>query len=191
MYTLNEQKLAQLDGFKEKKIANFLKSIEESKKADLPHFIHALGIPNVGKVAARDLAEKFGSIDGLAQATQEELLTVPEVGEVVAACIREYFQKNAALIVRLQAIGIDPVWKKTQGTGFFAGKKVALTGKISMPRSAAAELLRQRGATVADSVSKDVDIVIAGEDAGSKLIKAQKLGKKIIGDKEFSALINA
>ena len=128
LYTLNEQKLAQLDGFKEKKIANFLKSIEESKKADLPHFIHALGIP---------------------------------------------------------------VFVKNEGNGFFAGKKVVLTGKISMPRSKAAELLVAAGATVADGVSKDVDLVIAGEDAGSKLEKAMKLGKKIIGDKEFIELVNA
>ncbi len=191
LYTLNEQKLALLDGFKEKKIANFLKSIEESKKADLPHFIHALGIPNVGKVAARDLAEKFGSIAALRSATAEQLLEVSEVGEIVAQSILDYFEKHGELIDRFVSLGINPVFVKNEGNGFFAGKKVVLTGKISMPRSKAAELLVAAGATVADGVSKDVDLVIAGEDAGSKLEKAMKLGKKIIGDKEFIELVNA
>ncbi len=191
LYAITAEQLAQLDGFKAKKIQNFLSSVQKSKNADLPHFIHALAIPNVGKVAARDLAERFGSIDGLAMATQEELLAVPEVGEIVATCIREYFQKNVALIGQLQSLGIDPVWNKTEQDGFFAGKKVVLTGKISMTRGQATELLQQKGATVADSVSKDVDIVIAGEEAGSKLAKAQKLGKKIIGNNEFIKLLNA
>lgn len=113
------------------------------------------------------------------------------MGEIVATCIREYFQKNVALIGQLQSLGIDPVWNKTEQDGFFAGKKVVLTGKISMTRGQATELLQQKGATVADSVSKDVDIVIAGEEAGSKLAKAQKLGKKIIGNNEFIKLLNA
>ena len=185
LYTLTAEQLSTLEGFKEKKIQNFLASVQKSKSADLPHFIHALAIPNVGKVAARDLAERFGSISGLAAATQEELLAVPEVGEVVAASIREFFVGNAPLIEKLKVQGLDPVWKEKTGGGFFAGKKVVLTGKISMPRSQATALLIERGAVVADSVSRDVDIVIAGEDAGSKLQKAQSLGKTIINDAEF------
>lgn len=191
LYSLGEQDLEKLDGFKEKKIQKFLASVQKSKNADLPHFIHALGIPNVGKVAARDLAERFGSIDGLAAASQEELLAVPEVGEIVATCIREFFADNAPLIEKLKASGIDPKWQKPQTDGYFAGKRVVLTGKISMSRTQAADLLRAHGAVVADSVSKDTDIVIAGEDAGSKLEKAKKLNIKIIGDSEFIRLINA
>ncbi|MDE7395412.1 MAG: NAD-dependent DNA ligase LigA, partial [Clostridiales bacterium] len=91
LYTITAEQLAQLDGFKDRKIQNFLASVQKSKSADLAHFIHALAIGGVGKVAARDLAECFGSISGLAAATEEELLAVPEVGEVVAASIREYF----------------------------------------------------------------------------------------------------
>ena len=191
LYYVTAEQLASLEGFKAKKTDNFLASVQKSKSADLPHVLHALGIPNVGKVAARDLAERFGSLDGLAAATQEELLAVPEVGEIVANSIRAYFAENAPLIEKLRSVGICPVWQKTEADGYFAGKKVVLTGKISMPRNKAAELLRQKGAIVADTVSKDTDIVIAGEDAGSKLIKAQKLGKKIIGDIEFTQLINA
>ena len=165
--------------------------MEKSKNADLPHFINALGIPNVGKVAARDLAERFGNIDGLAAATCEELVAIPEIGEIVAASITEYFRSHGDLIAEFKKLGINPLFKKAEGDGYFAGKKVVLTGKISISRTEAAELLRRKGATVADTVSKDVDIVIAGEDAGGKLEKAKKLDKKIIGDKEFRELINA
>lgn len=191
LYLLTADELSKLDGFKEKKIANFLRSVEKSKNADLPHFINALGIPNVGKVAARDLAECFGNIDGLAAATCEELVAIPEIGEIVAASITEYFRSHGDLIAEFKKLGINPLFKKAEGDGYFAGKKVVLTGKISMSRTEAAELLRRKGATVADTVSKDVDIVIAGEDAGGKLEKAKKLDKKIIGDKEFRELINA
>ena len=191
LYYLTESDLSKLDGFKAKKIANFLNSVENSKNVDLPHFINALGIPNVGKVAARDLAEHFGSIDDLAAATTEELVSIPEIGEIVASSITDYFRTHSDLIAEFKKIGLNPKFEKATGEGYFAGKKVVLTGKISMSRNQAAELLRSKGATVADTVSKDVDIVIAGEDAGSKLEKAQKLNKKIIGDKEFRELINA
>ena len=191
IYELREEQLVSLDGFKQKKITNFLNSVEASKNADLPHFINALGIPNVGKVAARDLAEKFGSIDAIMSAEFDELVAIPEIGDIVAQSITGYFKRHSELIERFKRLGISPVYKADAGEGFFAGKKVVLTGKISMPRSAAAELLRKKGATVSDTVSKDVDIVIAGEDAGSKLEKALKLGKKIIDDKEFTELINA
>ncbi len=191
IYELREEQLVSLDGFKQKKITNFLNSVEASQNADLPHFINALGIPNVGKVAARDLAEKFGSIDAIMSAEFDELVAVPEIGDIVAQSITGYFKRHSELIERFKRLGISPVYKADAGEGFFAGKKVVLTGKISMPRSAAAELLRKKGATVSDTVSKDVDIVIAGEDAGSKLEKALRLGKKIIDDKEFTELINA
>lgn len=191
LYGLIPEQLAKLDGFKEKKISNFINSVEKSKKADLPHFINALGIPNVGKVAARALAEKFGSIAALMSARIDELTAVPEVGEIVAGSISDYFKKHVELMHDFKRIGIDPIFEKNEQDGFFAGKKVVLTGKISMSRSAASELLAKAGAIVADSVSKDVDLVIAGEDAGSKLEKAKNLGKKIIGDKEFIELINA
>ena len=193
LYELTAEQLLGLDGFKDKKTANFLASVEKSKSADLPHFINALGIPNIGKVAARDLAERFGSIDGIAAATTEELLGINEFGDVMAKSVVEFFARHGELIEKFKNIGINPQYSKPEVVtgGYFAGKKVVLTGRISMPRSAAAELLRSRGATVVDSVTKDVDIVIVGEDAGSKLDKAQKLGKKIIGDKEFSELINA
>ena len=113
------------------------------------------------------------------------------MGEIVSKSILDYFEKHVEMIDLFVSLGINPVFVKNEGNDFFAGKKVVLTGKISMPRSKAAELLVASGATVADGVSKDVDLVIAGEDAGSKLEKAKKLGKKIIGDKEFIELVNA
>ncbi|MDE6398611.1 MAG: NAD-dependent DNA ligase LigA, partial [Clostridiales bacterium] len=135
LYAITAEQLAALDGFKEKKITRFLAAVQKSKNADLPHFLHALGIPNVGKVAARDLAERFGSVDALALASPEDLIAMPEVGEVMANSIREYFRKNVALVWQLQALGIDPKWEKQDTSGYFAGKKVVLTGKISMPRN--------------------------------------------------------
>ncbi len=191
LYGLTKDDLSLLDGFKDKKISNFIDSVQKSKNADLPHFVNALGIPNVGKVAARVLAETFKSIDALMKASAEELTAVPEVGDIVAKSIVDYFSEHGGLIEKFKQIGINPVYEKANGNGYFAGKKVVLTGKISMSRTAAADLLRGMGATVSDTVSKDVDVVIAGEDAGSKLSKAIKLGKKIIDDKEFTRLINA
>ena len=116
LYDLTETDLTGLEGFREKKISKFLQSVQESKKADLPHFLNALGIPNVGKVAARDLAIRFGSISALAAASFDELLSVDEIGEVMANSILEYFSRHADVLARFQEIGIDPIYKKTEHT---------------------------------------------------------------------------
>lgn len=191
LYYLTAEDLEKLDGFKTKKIENFLKSVEKSKSVDLPHFINALGIPNIGKVTAYDLAERFGSINGVKNAAFEELIALDEFGDIMANSVINYFAEHGELISAFEKLGINPQFTKIESDGYFSGKKIVLTGRISMPRNKAAELLRHKGAVVADSVSKDVDLVIAGEDAGSKLAKAEKLGIKIIDDREFSELINA
>lgn len=190
LYKLTEDDIAKLDGFKAKKIKNFIAAIQKSKAADLPHFLHALGIPNIGKKSARDLAQAYNNIDNLIAATSEELQEIPEIGGIMAESIVTYFKENIDEINRLKNVGIDPQFATVVSDSIFSGKKVVLTGSIDMPRSKATQILESLGATVTGSVTKDVDIVVAGDSAGSKLEKAKKLGKKIIGNDEFIILIN-
>lgn len=180
-----------IEGFKDKKINNFLTSVENSKKVGLGSFINALGIPNVGRKTAEDLAQAYGNIDALATADIESLLHIDEVGDIVARSIVGFFEKHGELIARFKEIGIDPQYEERVGGGVFDGLKVVLTGKISMPREAATKIIEEAGGSVQSSVTKQTDLVIAGEDAGSKLEKARKLGVKIIDDIEFKRLINS
>ncbi len=189
LYDLTADDLKNIDGFKSKKTSNFIDAVRKSKNAPLPNFINALGIPNIGRKTARDLAEKFGSIDGLAAATREDLLSVPEIGEIMADSIIDYFKENAPLVEELKRRGIDPKFRKSKESGFFAGKKFVLTGTIAMPRDEARKIIESLGGTALSSVTKDTDVVIAGESAGSKLDKAIALGKKIIDSDEFIRLI--
>lgn len=191
LYFLDEEGLSKIDGFKEKKISNFLASVENSKQVKLGSFINALGIPNVGRKTAEDLAESFKSIDALAVADAQSLLEIDEVGEIVAGSIVAFFEKHGEIVERFKNLGINPRFEERNVGGVFDGLKVVLTGKISMPRDAAAKIIEERGGKVQSAVTKDTDLVIAGEDAGSKLEKARKLGVKIIDDNEFKSLINS
>lgn len=190
LYSVDAEALKSIDGFKEKRIDNFLQAVKASKNASLASFINALGISNVGKKTARDLAAKYGSIGALAAADAEELALIPSVGTVIAECIVQYFKKHRALIEGFKAIGIDPQYKETQG--IFTGKKVVLTGSLAVyTRSAAAAEIEARGGIVLSAVTRETDLVIAGTDAGSKLAKAEKAGIKIVDEKEFIDLLNA
>ena len=191
LYFLDEEGLSKIDGFKKKKISNFLASVENSKQVKLGSFINALGIPNVGRKTAEDLAESFKSIDALAAADAQSLLEIDEVGEIVAGSIVAFFEKHGEIVERFKNLGINPRFEERNVGGVFDGLKVVLTGKISMPRDAAAKIIEERGGKVQSAVTKDTDLVIAGEDAGSKLEKARKLGVKIIDDNEFKSLINS
>ena len=190
LYDLTENDLSRIDGFKDKKIANFISAVAKSKSVDLPHFINALCIENVGKVTAKELAEHFGSIDALIAASAEELVTLPNVGEIVAMSIVEYFKRHADFVAGFKRHGIDPVFVK-RGGGKFDGLKFVLTGALSeFTRDEAGKIIEALGGTVQSGVSKTTDIVLAGENAGSKLEKAQKLGKKIIDETEFKNMLN-
>ena len=190
LYSLKKEDLFGLDGFKDKKSENFLQSIENSKKATLDRVINAIGIDNIGKKSARDLAETFGSLDGLMEATREELLAVPEVGEIVADSIIKFFQKKSGLIARLKEIGIDPKYQKSEG-GALSGAKFVLTGTLpTLTRSEAGKLIENAGGIVSSSVSKETDYVLAGENAGSKLAKARALNIKIISEDELLTMLN-
>lgn len=192
LYSLTKEQLSRLDGFKDKKIQGFLQSVEQSKNVSLANFINALGIENVGKVAAKELADKYKSIDALMNATEEQLMTSDLIGEVTAKSIVEYFARRGYVVRKLLACGINPVCEKSDDQGIFSGKKFVLTGTLQKyTRSQASEIIEKNGGTVQSAVTKSTDYVIAGENAGGKLQKAQKLSIKILSEEQFISLINA
>lgn len=192
LYSLTRDDLARLDGFKDKKIDNFLASVEKSKSVPLDRFINALGIENIGKKSARDLAERFGSISELMKADEATLVEVDEIGDIVAESITSYFGKHGWLIEKFKEIGIDPKFNVVKPTGgVLTGKKLVLTGTLpTLTRTEATELIEKAGGTTSSSVSKSTDYVLAGENAGSKLDKARSLGVKIITENELLTMIN-
>lgn len=192
LYYLKADDVARLDGYKDKKTENFISSVEKSKSVALDRFINALGIENVGKKTARDLALRFKSMNALMDAERETLLEIEDIGEVVADSITSYFGKHRALIEKFREIGIDPKIEEQSDGGVFSGKKFVLTGTLpTYTRGEATKLIENAGGEVASSVSKDTDYVLAGDNAGSKLEKARQKGIKIISEKEFISLLNS
>ena len=193
LYALTSEQLCALDRFGEKKAENLLSALEKSKKCKLNAFIHAIGIPNIGTKTARDLAERFGSVDALRAASREELTAMDDVGEIVADSIIGFFADpaNARLVDALLAAGVAPEWeRKDTSNGAFAGMTVVVTGTLSsMGRAEAEEAIRDAGGKAAGSVSKKTSLVVAGESAGSKLTKAQALGVRVIGEEEFLRML--
>lgn len=191
LYTITQEDLSKLDKFKEKKINNTLSAIEKSKNVTLEKFIFALGIENVGQKTAADLAEKYGSIEKLSQASVEELSQIRDIGQIVAESIREYFlnNDNVKMLETLKNLGINPTYQKK--TGKLSGRKVVLTGALSkFSRSEASEILREMGAEVQSSVGKSTDLVVVGENAGSKLEKAKSLNIEIWDEQRFASEIS-
>ncbi|MBQ8290891.1 MAG: NAD-dependent DNA ligase LigA [Clostridia bacterium] len=193
LYQVTADTLASLEGFKEKKINNLLAAIEKSKTPTLDAFLFAIGIDGVGRVAAKDLARKFGSIEALQKATVGELVALENVGEITANDIVAFFAdgENTAEIQNLLAAGVAPVWSEKKKEGVFSGQSVVLTGSLSgYKRSEAQKLIEARGGVCQSSVTAKTTLVIAGEEAGSKLEKAKKLGIKIIDETEFTNMLH-
>ena len=192
LYRLTALDFADLEGWKDKKINNLLSEIEKSKTPKLDAFLYAIGIDGVGRVAAKDLAIRFKSVENLRNATVEELVLMDNIGEITAAAIREYF-KDEYNLLELQAlaeVGVTPVWSEEKTEGVFLGQSVVLTGSLSgYKRSEAQKLIEARGGVCQSSVTAKTTLVLAGEDAGSKLEKAKKLGIKIIDEQEFERLL--
>lgn len=181
LYALKTSQLMELEGFKEKKAAKITDSIEKSKEMSLPAFLYALGIENVGTKTAADLAERYGSLEKIMQASVEELTSIEDIGEVVAGSIKDYFSdaENVKMIGRLLAAGVKPVYSEKK-EGVFSGMKFVLTGELEgLVRSEAKKLIEEEGGEVMSSVTKNTDIVVAGENAGAKLEKALKLNVEI------------
>lgn len=187
LYDLTAEDLSKLEKFKDKKISNTLAAIEKSKSVSLDSLIFALGIDNVGQKTAKDLAARYCSIGNLAQASAEDLVEMPDVGQIVAESITEYFanKDNLYVISKLKEKGIDPQYKKK--TGVFEGLKVVLTGSLdNYTRGQAAAIIQNNGGEVQSAVGKSTNLVIAGEKAGSKLSKAQTLGIEIWDEARFA-----
>ena len=195
LYNVTADELSTLEGFKEKKIDNFLNSIEKSKTPKFNNFIYALGIPQVGEKTAKDLAKRFANIDELKKATIDELIEIDDIGEIMARSIVEFFkdQYNLGIIDELlnNGIVIDYPIAQIKET-YLTGKSVVLTGSLTnFTRDEATSELEKLGAKVVGSVSKKTDYVLAGESAGSKLTKARELGVKILSEQDLINLINS
>ena len=177
---------------KEKNTDKLLKAIEASKDNDPRKLLTGLGISGIGKAAARDLVDRFGSIDALSRATQEELLSVRDLGEVSARHLGEYFgsPETQEILSRLKAQGVRMEREEKAGMYRpFEGKTFVITGTLAgMDRKEAALFIEERGGRVTGSVSKKTDYLLAGENAGSKLAKARELGIRIISEEELSRL---
>lgn len=193
LYKLEYEKLLDLDKFGPKKAQNLLDAIEKSKDCTLEAFLYSLGIPNVGVKTAKDLVNRFESLENLEKATFEELVSVQDVGDIVARSIIEFFKEERTLKVinELLSLGVNPHYEKKEVLESpFMGKTVVVTGTLeNYSRTSIKEKLESLGAKVSGSVSKKTDFVIAGEAAGSKYDKAKSLGVTILSEEEFENMI--
>jgi DNA ligase (NAD+) len=194
LYKLGLTSLAALDRMADKSARNVLNALEKSKSTTLPRFIYALGIRHVGEATAKELARHFGNLDALLHASEEQLLEVADIGPVVARSIRMFLADplNIELIEQLRATGITwPEVLTERAPKPLQGKTFVLTGTLpTLSRDAAAERIEAAGGKVAGSVSKKTSYVVAGEDAGSKLTKAQELGIPIMDEVGLLELLN-
>ena len=191
IYALKQEDFDEVEGFKDKRTGNLLAAIEKSKTTTLARFLYAIGIPNIGKKSAGQLEEEFGTLDRVMNASKEELAALDDFGDIMADGVKAYFddEHNKNEIELLLQAGVNFV-KKQKAEGVFSGKKVVLTGALtSMKRGKAKEEIEKRGGSVADSVSKAVNLVVVGEEAGSKLERAKKLGIPTISEEEFLKML--
>ena len=194
LYYLKEEDLYKLKGFKNKKVKNTIKAIENSKNVSLAKFIYAIGILNIGKKSAQELAKKFKTFDNFIKATKEELVEIKDIGEVMADCIIEYFanENNRKIIDSLFNAGVrvEEVENSNIKENYFTNKTVVLTGTLTnYKREELSSILSELGANVTSSVSKNTDLVIAGENAGNKLTKAKELNVLIIDENRLQDLL--
>lgn len=196
LYRMGLTALIALDRMAEKSAQNVLAALEKSKRTTLPRFLFGLGIRHVGEATAKDLARHFGGLDAIMDATVDQLLQVNDVGPVVAEAIHTFFAQphNREVVEQLRACGVT--WEEgapaERATLPLAGKTVVLTGTLpTLSRDAAKDLLEAAGAKVAGSVSKKTHYVVAGEEAGSKLAKAQELGVPVLDEAGMLALLAA
>jgi DNA ligase (NAD+) len=190
VYSITDDQLAQLPGFKEKSISNLRRSIEESKDRPLWRLLVGLNIPHVGSHTAQVLTAAFPAIDRLTKASVEDLEAVEEIGPIVALAVHDWFhgRDNLRLLEKLRKAGVrmrDAAPKK-KAKGPLTGRTIVLTGGLqSLSRDEAGKAAQDAGARVASSVSKKTDFVVAGTDPGTKYDKAVQLGVEIIDEEEF------
>ena len=188
LYQITLEEALTLEGFKQRKAEKLLSALDKSKSCTLDAFLHAIGIPNVGRKTARDLANTFGTLQKVQSATMEQLVAIPDVGDIVAQSVVEFFSfpENQEMIARLLAAGVKPQEAAGKAEGPFTGMSIVVTGTLpTLSRKEAEELIRSMGGTAAGSVSKKTAFVVAGEAAGSKLTKAESLGIEVIDEAEL------
>ena len=195
LFKLGVASLAALERMAEKSAQNVVEAIDKARRTTLPRFLFGLGIRLVGESTAKDLARHFGQLDRIMNATEAQLLLVPDVGPVVAASIARFFQQphNREVVEQLRAAGVT--WEegapRAFATSTLAGKSFVLTGTLpALSREAAREMIEAKGAKVAGSVSKKTDYVVAGAEAGSKLAKAQELGVTVLDEAGLHKVLN-
>ena len=188
LYKLSKAQLTGLERMAEKSAANVIKAIDDSKTRPLWRLIAALGIRHIGGQSAQILAEHFGSLSALMAAGQEELAEIDQIGPTMAKSLYEYFRdpENRSVMDQLLAAGVKPEQPKTRRSDKLAGKTFVVTGTLeTFSRQQAEQAIRQAGGKPSSSVSKKTDFVLAGENPGSKLDKARKLGVEVIDEKQF------
>ena len=185
LYTLTAEQVANLERMGDKSAKNLIDAIEKSKQAGLERLLFALGIRNIGAVAAAALAARYGTLEAAMEATVEDLCAIPDFGEITALCVVNYFshEQNRALCRRLTEAGLVTKSTAAPTSDRYAGKTFVLTGTLpTMSRDEASALIKAQGGKVSGSVSKKTDYVVAGEAAGSKLTKANELGVTVIDE---------
>jgi DNA ligase (NAD+) len=195
LYDIKKEDLLKLEGFKEKKSQNLIDALEKSKDCKLESFIYALGIPNVGIKTAKDLVKEYKTLDNLKEAKEEELEKIKDIGEVVAEEIYKFFHDDNILdsIYKLLEKGINPTFEAEEETvtNIFTDKKIVITGTFKTKRKEIKEFIENSGGQVTGSVSSNTDILLLGENPGSKYDKAKSLGVKIIEEKELNEYLKA
>ncbi len=193
LYRLKAGDLIPLEGFQEKRAQNLIAALDKSRDCALDAFLYALGIPNIGRRTARDLASRFGTLDAARRATYDDLIAIDEIGDIVANSVVDFFSfpENERMIDRLLDAGVRPREQAAaKREGALTGKTIVPTGKLpTLTRGDAEKLITENGGVFGTSVSKKTDYVLAGEDAGSKLDKARALGIPVIGEDEFLRMI--
>lgn len=193
LYELRKESLIGLEGFGELKAKNLITAIQKSKHVTLGNFLYALGIKNIGKKAAKELESKFGTIEDIKNSTVENIVEIDDFGEIMAKSVVEYFENaaNSEQLDMLRKLGVT-IKTAEKHIGVFSGKKVVLTGSLAhFKRSDAEKIIVENGGEISSTVSKTVNLVIVGEDAGSKLQKAENLGIEVMNEDGFEKLINS
>lgn len=193
LYELKKDDIVNLEGFAEKSASNLIESIENSKSRGLDRLLFALGIRLIGSRAAKLIAERFGTIDSVAEANAEQIAEIPDIGEKMAGSVEHYFSESASieLIEHLRKCGVDMTYEAVEKGGIFSGKTFVITGTLpGMKRSEAKKLIEDNGGKVSSSVSKKTDYLLAGDEAGSKLDKANKLGINVISEEDLEKMLD-
>ncbi len=188
LYYLKKEDIAVLDGLGEKSAANIIKSIEKSREQGLEKLLFGLGIRHIGEKAAQTVAKRFGNIESVMTATEEELCAIDDIGKESASSIVRFFSRASSreLVKRMLDAGVSGECKEKQLGNALSGKTVVVTGTLlTLKRNEAEALIRAHGGNASGSVSKKTDLLLCGSDAGSKLEKAKTLGIKIIDEEEF------